>query len=270
MIQEYTLQQPGCVIHYWLTGQGDGPLVVLLHGATMDHRMFDAQIEALAPAYRVLVWDARGHGESRPVEGSFVLEDCADDLIAVLDHVGAEEVVLVGQSMGGYIAQHVYLRQPQRVRAMVIIGSTSIALPYKRWEIWALRATQPLFHLWPYGHFTRLVARSTALKPDVQAYALETIRKLNRDEFLMIWKAVTLAVDEKGLPGHNIEVPLLLTHGDHDNTGSIKRQAPAWAAAEPDVEYVVIPEASHNANQDNPAYFNQVLLSFLERRLNPS
>lgn len=259
---EHRIERPGCTIHYWLAGPEDRPLVVLMHGATMDHRMFDPQIAALVPQYRTLRWDARGHGRSRPAP-EFTLEDCAADLIAILDAIGVDQVVLVGQSMGGYIAQYVYLRQPERVRAIVIIGATSIALPYALWEIWALQATLPMFRLWPYNHLAGVVARSTALRPEVQAYALEVVRQFDRREFLTIWKAVTQAVRREGLPDHRIDVPLLLTHGDQDNTGSVKRQAPAWAASEPNVELVVIPNASHNANQDNPTFFNDLLLRFL-------
>ncbi|HEX6384941.1 MAG TPA: alpha/beta hydrolase [Anaerolineae bacterium] len=258
-----TLDRPGCTVHYWLAGQEDRPLVVFSHGATMDHTMFDPQVSALLPEYRVLTWDVRGHGQSRPLQEDFTLVDCADDLVAILDDVGVQQAVLAGQSMGGYINQYTYLRYPERVQAMIIIGATGIALPYSRWEILALKATLPLFGLWPYEHFKRTVAKNTAIKPDVQSYALETVNKLSRKEFLQIWKAVTLAVDEKGIPGHHIRVPLLLAHGEHDTTGVIRRDAPKWAAHEPDVHYVVIPDAGHNANQDNPRFFNRVLLEFL-------
>ncbi len=263
VLEAHVLERNNCPLHYWLGGADDRPLVVFSHGATMDHRMFNAQVEALLAEYRVLVWDARGHGQSRPAGAAFRIEDCADDLLAILDHIEVRQAVLVGQSMGGYVSQYAYLRQPERVRAMVIIGATSIALPYKRWEILALKASLPLFDLWPFGHFKRTIARSTALKPDVREYALQVVDQLDRASFLTIWKAVTLAVNEQGMPGHKIRVPLLLTHGDQDNTGSIRKQAPTWAAYEPDVQFTIIPEASHNANQDNPAFFNRLLLDFL-------
>jgi pimeloyl-ACP methyl ester carboxylesterase len=233
----------------------------------MDHAMFDPQLDALLPEYRVLTWDVRGHGESRPLQEAFTLDDAAGDLVAILDEVGSDKAVLVGQSMGGYISQYAYLNHPERVQAIVIIGSTSIALPYSRWEIFALKASAPLFGLWPYGHFKKTIARNTAIKPEVQRYAYETASKLSRQEFLKIWKAVTLAVSAQGIADHYIDVPLLLTHGDQDNTGVIRRDAPRWAAYEPDVQYAVIPDAGHNANQDNPEFFNHVLLDFLRQRL---
>ena len=230
-------------------------MVVFLHGGGMDHRMFDAQVTALADDYQTLVWDMRAHGQSQPMDGDFVVEDCADDLIAILDDLGVEQAVLVGQSLGGYVVQYVYLRYPARVRAMCIIGSSDIAMAYPRWEIWALKAMVPLLRWWSYGHFTRLVARNAATKPDTQAYALAAIQQLDREDFLTVWQGVALAIDETGIPDHRIGVPLLLTHGDHDQAGSVQKYAAGWAAKEPDSKYVVIPDAGHNANQDNPAFF---------------
>jgi pimeloyl-ACP methyl ester carboxylesterase len=167
--------------------------------------------------------------------------------------------------MGGYIAQYACLRQPQRVLALVSIGSTCIALPYSRLEVWALKATLPLFNLWPYDHFKRTVARNAARTPAVQAYMLDAINQLSREDFLAVWRAVSVAVDTRGRPGHHIAVPLLLTHGDGDSVGTIRRDAPKWAAYEPHARHEVIPDAGHNANQDNPAFFNRLLLDFLRQ-----
>lgn len=266
-LTEYTLQRPGCVIHYWLGGREDASLLAFLHGATMDHYMFDDQVRAFADDYRILVWDARGHGASRPLAGDFTLADCADDLVAVLDQIGVKQAVLIGQSMGGYIAQQVYLRDPERVTAMVIIGAINITFAYSKAEVQTVKWSLPLLNIWPYRFLAQTIAKSISVDSDVQAFALETIRQLSKAEFLTIWKAVTLVIDEQGKPGHHINVPFLLTHGDNDGTGSIRKQAPTWARYEPDVKYEVIPNAGHNANQDNPDFFNQTLREFLQSRL---
>ncbi len=260
----HILLREGCPLHYWTGGPEGRPWLVCLHGATMDHRMFNAQVEAFATDYRVLVWDARGHGQSQPMGAAFSLERCAADMLAILDAEGIERAVLCGQSLGGYIAQHIYRLAPGRVQAMIIIGSTPIAKAYSRWEIWALKASLPLFQLWPYRHFTRTVARSTASRPDVQAYALQAIRQIPKADFVAIWRAVTLAVNEKGDPSLRIEVPLLLLHGDRDQAGTIRRDMPLWARQEPAAIYHVIPDAAHNANQDNPEFTNRVMRAFLQ------
>ncbi len=260
----YVLERAGCPIHYWLGGPADRPLIAFMHGATMDHRMFNDQVEALVDSYRVLVWDARGHGQSTPIGDGFTLEMCARDMLAILDDINVEQAIFCGQSLGGYIAQHIYLQAPERVLALIIIGSTPIAKPYSKLEMWALKGSLPLFNLWPYDNFTTTLANRTANSEPVRAYALEASRSIDRDDFLTIWKAVTVAVDEKGRPGLTLEVPLLLVHGDEDKTGTIRRDMPVWAEQEPKVTYQVIPDAAHNANQDNPEFTNAVITNFLQ------
>lgn len=258
------LERGGCRLHGWVSGPEDGPLVALTHGATMDHRMFDQQIAPLTTAgYRVLTWDIRGHGKSKPLgapPGS--VSDMTDDLLALLDQLGVTGPVCVGgQSLGGYVTQDLELRKPSRVAALVIVGSTCTTMPIPAWERWALRSSAWWFAPWPWGHLRRLTAKSTALHPAVRAYAYEAISQLSKREFLAVWRAVARAI--KPRPGYRIEKPLLLTHGDQDRSGNIARMAPAWAARDPHARYVVIPEASHNANQDNHEFFNRVLLDFL-------
>ena len=71
------------------------------------------------------------------------------------------------------------------------------------------------------------------------------------------------AISTEGISGFAIDVPLLLVHGNQDNTGSIQRQMPEWAEDHPNATYHVIPDAGHNANQDNAAYFNNLMDEWL-------
>ena len=265
ILSQHTLPRAGCPLHYWVGGALERPWLVFMHGATMDHRMFNAQVEALAPQYRILVWDARGHGQSQPIGAGFSLERCAEDMLAVLDAQGVDQAVFCGQSLGGYAAQHIYRQAPARVQALIMIGTTPIAKAYSRWEVLALKASLPLFRLWPYGHFTQTIARSTARTPMVQIYALQAARQIPRDDFVAIWQAVTVAVNEKGDPALHFDVPLLLLHGDHDRAGTVRRDMPLWAQQDMHAVYQVIPNAAHNANQDNPEFTNRAILAFLQQ-----
>ena len=267
VLTQHILIRESCHLHYWLGGSEQRPLIVFMHGATMDHRMFNAQVEALIPHYRVLVWDACGHGLSKPLHSTFSLSTYAQDMLAILDDIQVSQVVLCGQSLGGYIAHHIYFTAPERVQAMIIIGSTPIAKAYSKLEVWALKATLPLFRLWPYEHLAKTVAKNTAQSPLVRDYAVQAVQQIERDDFLSIWRAVTLAVDDKGQPGLTIDVPLLLVHGDEDKTGTIKRDMPVWATKEKETTFYIIPNAGHNANQDNPDFTNQVIIEFLAKTI---
>ena len=126
------------------------PTVVLLHGWTgnADINFFPAYQE-LAQRYSVIALDHRGHGRGLRTSDRFTLEDCADDAIAVLDHLGVSKVTAVGYSMGGPIAMLMSKRHPNRVNALVLCAT---ALEWRatrneraRWKIG--RVISPLFRM---------------------------------------------------------------------------------------------------------------------------
>lgn len=227
--------------------------------------MFNAQVPAVAAeGYRVLTWDVRGHGQSKPIGDGFSLGIATGDLLSILEQVSFREVVQVGQSFGGFIAQEFTYHHPERVRALAMIGSSNITTPLKRGERFALGLTPALFKFWPEENFRKLVAKNTAMTSEVQEYARDAIDALSKKEFLEIWQGITSSFRDE--PEYRIQKPLLLTHGENDRSGTIAKATPNWAALEPDCRYEVVPEAGHNANQDNPVFFNRLLLDFLEQR----
>ena len=229
----------------------------------MDHRMFDSQLPPLlAAGYQVMTVDLRGHGHSRPLGGApLSVPALAEDVLALIDEAGADRFVVIGQSLGGYVAQDLVLRYPHRVIALGVIGSTATTTPISRLDAYLLRSSVTWFRFWPYKHLRKLMVTSLAHDEEVQAYAREAMNTLTKEEFLTIWTAVTHV--HQPLPEYRIEHPFLLTHGDQDRTGNIRAVAPAWAARDPQSTYVVIPDARHNANQDNPDFYNRALLNFL-------
>lgn len=121
---------------------GEGPPIVLLHGLTASHRyvvMGSRKLER--SGYRVVTYDARGHGASpAPADGRFDYDALADDLEAVLDAQGIDRAVLVGASMGAHTAIRFALRSPERVAGLVIVtpafvpGNETDARSLERWD----------------------------------------------------------------------------------------------------------------------------------------
>ncbi|ASO20771.1 pimeloyl-ACP methyl ester carboxylesterase [Actinoalloteichus hoggarensis] len=266
----HVLNRRGTPLHYWTSVRPGAQTVVFLHGATMNHRMFNAQIPAVRDHYSVLVWDARGHGSSTPfgMERASI-EDYVDDLLAVLDQENIERAVIVGQSMGGYTAQHLVRLQPHRVEALVVIGATPIAKPLSRAEMAAVGSVPTILRLWPLRSMRKAMASATTIRADVEAFARESLNGISQRDLIRILGAVATAVSRTGHPDFRIDVPCLLTHGDQDDRGTIARDMPGWAAADDRAEYVVIPDAGHNANQDNAEHFNRELLRFLRTLPSP-
>ncbi|RIQ10893.1 alpha/beta fold hydrolase [Jiangella rhizosphaerae] len=99
---------------------GSGPVVVLVHGALGDRRMWDHQFAALASRHRVVRYDWRGHGESGDAAGEFAHHA---DLLGLMDALGIERAALAGNSYGGAYALDVALAAPERVTSLTLIAS---------------------------------------------------------------------------------------------------------------------------------------------------
>jgi len=105
---------------------GNGKPLLLLHGMTGTgadwRRLFD--MDLLARQFRVIVPDARGHGRSTNTSGEFSFGRCANDVRAILDALGIEEVQAVGISLGAKTLLHVATQAPNRVKAMILVSAT--------------------------------------------------------------------------------------------------------------------------------------------------
>ena len=240
--------------------------IVLVHGGAMDHCTFAAQIDALRPFYRVVCMDLPGHGQSDPVDPKVPFTGRAAQVITeLLDELGLNRVVLVGQSIGSTLCQRVAARSPVRVIGSVHLGGAPL---YPRFN--------PLARL-----FTPFIATGIALCPREPLYTLFAARKALRRhtrEYLRASAAragkpliLRLTLDmlremTAGMP-RRLEHPMLICHGEHESS-FLKRRARTWHRAQPGSVLAVIKDAHHIANQDNPSAFNRELLTFL-RSIDP-
>lgn len=260
-MEHKTVNQKGCEIHYWITNTKGKPLVVFTHGATMDHGMFNQQITYFEKDFCVIVWDVCAHGLSRPC-GHFSIPNAAEDLLSVAEKEGYKKMHVVGQSMGGYIVQEAVFRHPEKIKSVSIIGSTPLTFHYSGSDKFLLRITPFLLSLYPYDTLKNQIAKSSAVTLETQKYIQNTLSKMNKKEISYIMTKVYECLHYE--PNYHIPCPLLLMHGDQDNLGRIKSCAPVWSEYEK-CDYIVVPHAGHNANQDNPVFYNDVQLRFLKR-----
>jgi len=265
MMQSSEIVREGSTIRFWLTGSAGRPLVVFTHGAGVDHREWNDTLDVVAKEFRVMCWDVRGHGQSQPEGSPFTLARATEDLLALLDTVGAKKAILVGHSMGGNITQEVIFRAPERVQAAVLLGCTSNTQRLSRAERWLARIIISMMELYPYKLLLRQSAGMFSTHPEVCAYLREAFAQVSETEFRALLPQLLKDLHEE--PGYKIPVPFLLVHGANDKSGNIRKLAPTWAHAEPQGEYAVIPNAGHVANMDNPQVFNQLLLDFLQRHI---
>jgi pimeloyl-ACP methyl ester carboxylesterase len=259
-----TFEHSGCSIHYWLAGPPNAPLVIFTHGVTMDHHMFAAQVDALHHHYRVLTWDVRGHNESQPLGASFSIARIAEDLLALLNHIGGQQAILVGHSMGGLVAQELLFRHPERVIALVTVGSFCVTLKPPKVFTALLKLSPAAINLLPYPLFKSVAARHITATIETRAYIQQVLDRISKQQFVTMWTAVVNCIHPE--PGYRITHPLLITCGQRDylGFGFIKQQTRVWSGRDTGGQCIAIPGSAHNAHQENPTFFNRLLLEFLQ------
>ena len=248
-------------VHYWETGE-EAQCILFTHGATMDHGLFQHQIEFFAKDYKVIVWDVPAHGKSRPYK-DFSLQKATNELVGILDAEQIEAAHLVGQSMGGYIIQYAARDYPERVLSLTAVDSSPLQPSYySALDNWLLSITPPLLRLYPYRSLIKTIAKQIAVQQKAQTYAYETLQGFTKEEIAVIMDKVY-----RGVQAYRYEdalsVPILIVYGDKDQTGKVKTYSKQWAAREKR-PLKIIPNAAHNANMDNPDEFNRLLAEFLQ------
>jgi len=258
-LEERILERDQAKIHYWLGGNPAGPLVVFTHGATIDHHEWAAPLPMVAPEYRILVWDVRAHGLSRPARFDF--QAAVDDLAALLEQHASTPAILVGHSMGGNLSQELAFQKPKLVQAMLCLDCTWNFQRLTALEKAELAAAGPIFKLYPYDTLIRQSLDVTVSNAAGRALLEKAMRQHNKNEYAAIITALAECLHEE--PGYHFAKPLWLLMGEKESTGNIRKAMPVWAGHEAQSRFIIIPGARHAANLDNPDFFHQKLLNFL-------
>jgi len=259
----------GVKIHYDYDQAGSGEAIVFLHGFTGSHRDWAHQKAFLSGTYRLIAVDLRGHGNSEApgVEEGYSIKLFSEDVYALLGTIGIENCCLVGHSMGGFTALQFVLDHPERVRALVLVDTSSgdfervpgydqlrarlddLALNVGLEAAFEYDAANNPVRIERFSKHPewKEVARRKVLNTSVDGY-IYTPRAFGK------WKPVTGRLSE-------IKVPTLIFLGEDDTPfltasqvlhGSIKDSA-----------LVVVPGAGHSPHEEAPEFFNRHLKAFL-------
>jgi 3-oxoadipate enol-lactonase len=106
-------------------GPEDAPVVLLANSLGATRAMWDPQVPALAERYRVVTYDMRGHGTAPAPKGPYTLDDLVDDVVALLDRLGAQRAHLAGVSLGGMVGMRLAAREPARVHSLVALCTSA-------------------------------------------------------------------------------------------------------------------------------------------------
>jgi len=242
---------------------GSGPSVLLIHGFPLTGRMWSPIVEPLARSYRLIIPDLRGYGESQ-AGSTATMVDFADDAAALLDHLGeTEPVVVIGLSMGGYIAFEFLRRHRERVRALGLIdtraeGDSPEGAKGRRDQAQRVRAEG-----------SKVVADGMRDKlfgprvdPAVKQAWYEIMAGANPKAVAATLEGLAERFDFTPTLGQ-IDVPTLIVVGE-DDVITPPAGARAMHRAIPGAVIEVIPECGHVPPLEQPERFRRVLKKWLD------
>jgi pimeloyl-ACP methyl ester carboxylesterase len=256
------------VIHYWVDKlEGDVVTLVLLPGLTADHRLFEKQVEYFKGLYNLFVWEAPTHASSWPFKFDFSLMDKARWLNEIIEQEELSRLVIIGQSMGGYVGQMFSELYPEKLHGFISIDSAPLQRKYiTNLELWLLKRMEPIYRWIPWKLLvkwgTKGVAKSeygrTLMYEMMMGYDGEQRRyaKLAGHGFKILAEAM-----EKDLP-YAIKCPALLICGEKDEAGSCIRYNKAWHKRS-GIRLEWIKGAGHNSNTDKPEVVNRLIEEFV-------
>ena len=249
--------------------RGSGIPLLLLHAFPLDHSMWEAQ-EPLADAVRIIAPDQRGFGATPGEPTITSIGAMADDAVAVLDalHV-AEPAFVCGVSMGGYIAQHVAARHPERVRGLILCdtkldadtpearaGRAGLAAKVGRRGAGLLADTMLGTLLAQSAE-----ARGRARRPAIEELLRQTIARQPvatiRAALAAMWQRPDMTETMQSLP-----IPTLLVVGEED-TFTPPAIMQRMESILPDARLLIVPQAGHLVPLEVPEVFNAAVLAFL-------
>lgn len=255
-----TLDLPAVTLAYDDLGPTtDAPPLLLVHGHPFDRSMWRRQLARFA-SRRVLSPDLRGYGASRGAVATWA--DFADDLVGLLDAVRVPRAVLVGLSMGGQIALDLYRRHPERVAGLLLADTSAAADPDPdgRRAAAAALATEGMD---PYAvqNLYRMVRPGAPA--EVAEHVLGMMRGTDPAGAAAAQRARADRPDLRAELGA-IAVPTVVVVGADDDF-TPPEEAAAIAAAVPGAELVVVDNAAHLPNLEQPAAFDAALDRLLAR-----
>ncbi len=264
-MKHLVFQNLGCYIHYWYRKGSENKWVLFLHGAGVDHNMFESQFGIFDSTYNIIAWDARGQGLSKLESGTkFLFSDMISDCkkLYELYHIGG--AILIGQSMGGNLAQEIAYYSPELTSKLVLIDCAKNTGKLTAAEKFELKSSRFIFACYPQKALLRQSAMASANTDSVRKYIYTCFEKLGKLAFVdVMMELVGSCLHEDA--EYRFRQPVLLICGADDKLGNIKKNAKTWAEEDKSITFHEIKHAGHNSNQDQPDSVNSLINSFINK-----
>jgi len=245
---------------------GNGTPLLFIHGYPLSRKIWKPQMEGLADIASMIAVDLRGHGESFPFAGPYPMDLLADDCIQLLDIVNIKSpIVVCGLSMGGYVTMSLFRKYPHLIKGMILTSTRSGP------DSPEAKSNRDLGTQNVRDHGVAIIVESMLPK------LVSPITISSQPNLLKIIRDIMMETSMNGVVGAlqgmkdrpdstplfpHIKCPALIIHGADDQLISY-REAEVMNQRLPDSRLVILPEAGHLPNLEQPERFNQAVLDFI-------
>ncbi len=261
---EETVQTATNGITLGYSDKGTGLPLVFLHAFPLNRTMWAAQEAALSPRFRVITVDLRGHGESDAPLWHYSLDQAADDVRALLDHLSIRQALFVGLSMGGYILFAFYRKHAERVKGLVL-ADTKAQADTPEGKEGRFQMAQTAYKKWPSAiadiMIPKLLSPATIrTRPELVRHVRAMIEGNQMSG--IVGDLMAMAERPDSVPLLNrIACPTQIIVGELDQA-TPPADAGLMAERIPGSRLAVIPQAAHLANLEQPEAFTQTVAAF--------
>jgi pimeloyl-ACP methyl ester carboxylesterase len=252
----------GCQLHY--DDYGKGAPVLLVHGLGSSTRDWEYQIPELAAHYRVIAIDIRGHGRSDKPRERYSIAGFAEDVSALIEHLGFDGVHLVGISMGGMIGFQLGVDRPELLKSLTIVNSGPEVKANSPRDYLEIAKRWSLSRLLSLDTIAKALGKMLFPKPE-QAELRRKIEERWPQNDKRAYLASLDAIIGWGVRERlaRITCPTLVISADRDYTPVAQKEA--YVKEMPNARLLVIEDSRHATPLDQPQRFNSSLLAFLEQ-----
>ena len=257
-----TVKVNGVDIAYRFDGPENGHVLLMANSLMANGSMWDWNVPALADRYRVLRYDKRGHGQSGVSPGPYTIAQLADDAVGLLDALGIAKAHFMGLSIGGMIGQQLGVRFPDRIYSLSLCNTASEMPPRSLWEErFEIARTQGIAGLVD-GTIKRwFTAPFIERTPDDIEKVRQMILATNADGYMGCGSAVRDMAQSTMLL--KIKTPTLVLSGEHDPACTVDQGTVLHRLIDGS-KMVVLKDAAHLSNIEQPAAFNRSVREFID------
>jgi pimeloyl-ACP methyl ester carboxylesterase len=252
----------GVDMKYHDVGPKEGKPIIFIHGPGSSSRDWYSVGPELLDSYRVIAMDLRGHGQSSAPECCYSLDDYEQDVIALMDSLKINSAIIVGHSMGGFVAQNIAIDYPERVEKLILVSSSDKGTDNDKYD-----------RLYGAAQTQRGIADPEVLKkwndtttilpiPEVMRTKSDNERAATPPN---VWKGdlKSILAEDNSSKLSGIKAPTLILWGEQDQV-FVKEEQDRLVAEIPGARIKTYPTAGHTVQWELPAEVAKDIRAFIE------